>query len=177
MDLAIGTQVEFGRPNGQKRHGEIVKVNHKTYLIKIVCHALPIIGGQRIRVSKSLVNPVQPEPVQEEPVPVEPVQEEPVQAEVAGEIIQAQELMLMITPAELAAILQVIKDCEGQDFAGSHIDPANLGQTKILGLVEHVREMWRIDKEQKKEIEKLRRENTRFKIIMNRIKDAIGLEL
>ena len=85
--------------------------------------------------------------------------------------------MLMITPAELAAILQVIKDFEGQDFAGSHIDPANLGQTKILGLVEHVREMWRIDKEQKKEIEKLRRENTRFKIIMNRIKDAIGLEL
>ena len=86
MDLAIGTQVVFGRPNGQKRHGEILKVNQKSYLIKIVCHTLPILGGQRIRVSKSLVNPVQPVPVepvnvQAEPVPVEPVQAQPIQAE------------------------------------------------------------------------------------------------
>jgi hypothetical protein len=35
MDLAVGTQVEFGRPNGRNwRHGKIIKVNKKTYLIK-----------------------------------------------------------------------------------------------------------------------------------------------
>ena len=68
MDLAIGTKVEFGRyKSGNPKTGEIIKVNKKTYLIQYQQfrgHNYPP-ADVKVRVSKSLVNPIQP--VQEEP--------------------------------------------------------------------------------------------------------------
>jgi hypothetical protein len=170
MDLAIGTYVEFGRPNGTCRRGEIVKVNKVTYVIEMS-------GGTRVRCSKSLAYPHQ-HPVlvqEEEPVPVEPVQEEPVQAQP----VQAQPVQVEPVPS----LRQFAESLDRDELIENLITMENYKKLYEQSQKENeelklLRDTLQAENAQlKNDIHGIRKENNRFKIIMTRMKNALALEL
>ena len=157
MDFAIGTQVEYGRPNGVKLNGEIIKVNQKSYLIKYPWN----VGSGSVRVSKSLVRILNP--VQAEPVPVEPVQAEPVQEPVQAEPVQPR--LYDGGYSRLKAENEELK--ARRDTLVSDVEETRALLTPLLAQNVNLR----------KENVILRKENSRFRTMLNRFKNAIDNEI
>ena len=203
MDLAIGTKVEFGRyKSGNPKTGEIIKVNKKTYLIQYQQfrgHNYPL-ADVKVRVSKSLVNPIQP--VQEEPVNVQADPEIHFFSYDEDGVKFYKDLFELISqpmvrPEDCYVYEGYLDEDNYDDHADDYREQTAEEYMKKMGIpdlklvkVEPVQydgaysrlkaenEKLKAENEKlKKERETLQTENTRFKIIMTRMKNALALEL